>query len=65
MANFAKESGKKPELGQKLVSENERNYFIYDHRKLDVLKVQKEFSQELTLEYFNRDTREIIWSIRI
>ena len=65
MANFAKETGKKPELGQKLVSENERNYFINDHRKLDVLKVQKEFSKELTLEYFNRDTRETIWSIRI
>ena len=65
MANFTKETGKKTELGQKLVSENERNYFINDHRKLDVLKVEKEFSNELTLEYINRDTRETIWSTRI
>jgi hypothetical protein len=65
MAKFSIETSKKPELGQKLVSENERNYFINDHRKLDILKVQKEFSKELTLEYFNRDTRETIWSTRI
>ena len=65
MANFAKETGKKLELGQKLITENERSYFINDHRKLDVVNVQKEFSKELTLAYGNRDTRETIWSIRI
>lgn len=65
MANFSKETGKKLELGQKLVSEDERTYFINDHRKLNVLKVEKEFSTELTLEYINRDKHESIWSTRI
>ena len=65
MNKFSTDAGKKLELGQKLSSENERNYFINDHRKLDILKVEKEFSKELTAEYFNRDTREVIWSTRI